>query len=359
MSSSSIKKLEKLLHEAKGSGNYNADGLLSSVKRQSMYGGNPMYFGAVDSINPHASVGLTRITTGGSFLGDAFGVVKKLIGLGYLDPGLQGSGMAGLQGGYDTAGLQGGYDMAGLQGGMVGLQGGQLMIAGGNQIIDGGSWKSIIKMIAPTIVDIASTGIKRLIGKGYKRLNKCECEKLGNGMLPLIVPLMTSLAAERKGSGIVPINKGRLLKKNVDGGLPIAALLAPLLIPAAIKGIKKIFGKGYRAPTKKEMKEMEGASMPFLGGIVDQLLPGLQGSGSGLDPGLTGGVKVSTGQEHYPGSLIKAGGRAKMDSSTKRENARGRAQKNPWLLEVAKVRSENPGVAYKEILQMAKQTYSR
>jgi len=367
MSTKSIKKLEQLLAEAKGSGSFNADGLLSSVKRQSMYGGNPMYFGPVDSINPNASVGLTKINTGGSFLGDAFGVIKSLIGLGYLDPGLQGGMDAGLQGGMD-AGLQGGMD-AGLQGGMdAGLQGGQLMIAGGSLAIDGGSWGSIIKMIAPSIIDIASKGIKKLIGKGYKRATKCECEKLGQGMLPLIMPLMTALASKRKG-GIVPVNKGRLNKKNIDGGIPFAALLAPLLIPAAVKGIKKIFGKGYKEPTKKEMKELEGAALPYIGGIVHDLLGrGPRTSGGldagltgGLDAGLTGGVEVHTGQESHPGSLVRSGGKryAKMDGGQKRENARVRAGSNPWLLHVAKVRSQNDGVPYKDILKMAKQSYSR
>ena len=79
-----------------------------------------------------------------------------------------------------------------------------------------------------------------------------------------------------------------------------------------------------------------------------------------------GGVEdFSGGVEDFSGGVLGFDGKkarkvpktSKTKSNVKISTGSGKRKTNPWLTHVQKVRKENPGVAYKDILKMAKKTY--
>jgi hypothetical protein len=184
------------------------------------------------------------------------------------------------------------------------------------------------------------------------------------------------------------------------GFLPLAGLLAsslaPIAIEGAIKGVKKLAGKGRTGGkiSKADMKQLEGGFAgilakvmlpPLISAVGSQLLgkgmADFSGAG-GIDAGLQGGMedfsgaghtrpRVSTGVpfnsqvqmgQRLPRNAGKMSGYGGVDAGlqggkSRSQAAKERAKTNPWLLHVAQVRKENPGLKYKDVLVLAKKSY--
>ena len=178
----------------------------------------------------------------------------------------------------------------------------------------------------------------------------------------------------------------------IGGFLPILAGIAASVAPALISSVAgKLLGKGSNGKlTKKEIGELHGgvahAVMPVLTSVATRLMkrgrggaltggadfqggmmrgigevvhtggPSAMGKHLGSQRGgmVTGGIQSFEGAGFDGGAYARGmGGRKKRSSSA----AKARAKTNPWLQHVAQVRKDNPGVAYKDILKMAKQSY--
>jgi len=171
----------------------------------------------------------------------------------------------------------------------------------------------------------------------------------------------------------------------IGGFLPILAGIASAVAPALISTVaSKMFGSGSNGKlTQKEVKELHGgvahAVMPVLTSVATRLAKRGRGVTGGMVTGGTmrgigevvhtggpsamgkhlgssrGGVGFEGGGfDGSGGAYAKGmGGRSRRSSS----GAKARAKTNPWLQHVAEFRKDHPGVAYKDILKMAKKTY--
>ena len=186
----------------------------------------------------------------------------------------------------------------------------------------------------------------------------------------------------------------------LSGGNPLLLALAPALagavapaIGSLAKGlVGKLFGRGKADMLNKEALTRELAGS--IGGNIHRRIkeimerslrdknaekyqimipehrwwpkPPSKGKGGRSRSGnedFSGG-RSRSGNEDFSGGRSRgdnedfSGGRKKKPKSQARSGAaKKRAATNPWLAHVKKVRAENPGVAYKDILKMAKSSY--
>jgi hypothetical protein len=106
------------------------------------------------------------------------------------------------------------------------------------------------------------------------------------------------------------------------------------------------------------MKRGKGGMMRGIGEVVHTGGPSAMGKHLGASRGgaLTGGDFQGAGFETGAGGAYAKGGK-KPKSAARSASAKARAKTNPWLQHVAEVRKDHPGVPYKKILQIAKQSY--
>jgi hypothetical protein len=204
---------------------------------------------------------------------------------------------------------------------------------------------------------------------------------MSGGFLGMLAPIAASLAPmvvgsvikAFKGSGVSGGSVGNPFDphtvKVVTGG--VAHAMVPLLGEVASRMTHR--GRGGM---------VTGGQQNFQGGYTKLLnIPDFW-KGKKKGGMLTGGM-LTGGQDNFAGAGrrkydhltadevavldkfkkgIESGrrgksGRPRMDKSVKSANARKRASTNPWLRHVAEVRAENPGMAYKDVLVLAKQSY--
>jgi hypothetical protein len=140
--------------------------------------------------------------------------------------------------------------------------------------------------------------------------------------------------------------------EDLEGGIgPLALALAPLIVGPVVAGItKKLFGSGeYEGvPISTGSGVDFSGGDDFSGGVSDHA--GLGGGGKKRK----GKYKPAVMPEEYGQMMPKVNLSLDMP-----ELGRGgkKRKTNPWLVHTAKVRKENPGVPYKEILKMAAKTY--
>lgn len=407
MSKAQLKSLVK----ASGGHNF-IDGVLESVARQSAYGGEQQWYFGIDEINKNASAGLTEIHPTGKHSGYSKmrGSGKKVTvplhtsgELNQLNPDIgnykpkyhgYGDSISSLTQGAGLApGLQGAGFSPGLQG-------------AGEHII-GGFLPALAAMLAPVAVGATVKGIKKIAGKGARNLNAKEKKELAKRVEPKVMPVINGMIAKHSLKLYPPkpgVNDYRFTladpypRESVEGGFfgSIVKSVAPAVLPLASKGVTELFkkikgkGSGHCTCSKKEINGMGKLLLPLINEVASVMIPHTHGSGIG--PGLTGGtsvgltggtsvgltggtsvgltgvtsagltgsgVRVSTGQDLYPGSSVTLGkGKyIKMDPVKKSQQARQKAKSNPWLAHVANVRAENPNLSYKEVLVKAKSSY--
>jgi hypothetical protein len=198
------------------------------------------------------------------------------------------------------------------------LYGGQDNFAGGASMKGG-----FLGMLAATLAPVVVGSLIKAIGKG----SGMSGGSVGNPFDPHMVKVVT-------------------------GG--VAHAMVPLLGEVASRMTHR--GRGGM---------VTGGQQNFQGGYTKMLhIPDFW-KGKKKGGMLTGGM-LTGGQDNFAGgSMDFAGagttggrrGRPRMDKSVKSANARKRASTNPWLKHVAEVRKENPGMAYKDVLVLAKQSY--
>lgn len=201
-------------------------------------------------------------------------------------------------------------------------KGGMLpVIDEGGRTIGGFAFAPLVAALAPIAIKGVMEGVSHLIGKG-------ECECIG-GAYDSYFDLNGNAAGLQGGyDSFFDVDSG-------DAGLQGGKI--PL-----VEALKKV---GRRAG---------GAS----GSYFD-----VDSSAAGVTGGRRGSVYVSTGVPSMPGSQVTT--RRKAGSKNVKDMGRGSAlQKraaasNPWLIEVKRVRAENPGLAYKDVLKLAKQSYRK
>lgn len=163
---------------------------------------------------------------------------------------------------------------------------------------------------------------------------------LTGGALPaLAIPLAGAVAGPIIGSIMGKIfGSGSLTGGAMSGG-DLSALkkaLAGDLAPT----IAKVIALTLRMVQKNRGR---GGMMRGIGEEVHTGGPSSMGKHLGSSRG---------GQRDFSG----VGGK-KQKSASRSASAKAKAKTNPWLQHVASVKADNPGVPYKEILQMAKKTY--
>jgi hypothetical protein len=190
------------------------------------------------------------------------------------------------------------------------------------------------------------------------------------GFAPLVASLASafapmligSVAKALRGSG----SNGTYSKQEVDETVGGAVHdLQPVLTRVAERLAKRGRGAGAGAGACKcKCKCTKGGMMRGIGEVVHTGGPSAMGKHLGASRGgtptggaLTGGDFQGSGFETGAGGYAKGKGGKKPKSASRSASAKERAKSNPWLQHVAKVRAQSPGMAYKDVLRKAKESY--
>jgi hypothetical protein len=214
-----------------------------------------------------------------------------------------------------------------IYGGQEGFQGGQSDYAGMGGAVQPGLQGGVVQMVPALAGALASA----------------------------VIPAIGSSLAKLLGSGEYDI-EGALRGGQVG---PVSALLASAAVPELVTGLVGA------------VNDLSGGGQAgFQGGygfLVPILVEALVGSGrqlGGLSPAYYGPGQVVAGKKGKgkapivsTGSGVSdfAGGKKK--SSARSAAAKKQAKSNPWMKHVAQVRKENPGMSYKDVLVLAKDSY--
>jgi hypothetical protein len=192
--------------------------------------------------------------------------------------------------------------------------------------LQGGFWP-LVGMLASAV----APSIIGAIGKAIK----------GSGMHDNMMPYAVPAVLDKVGMDYMESKKGNKKK----GGVRISTGV-PRFPGAQIQ-------MGQRL--KKNAGEMSGYGMT-MGGLESGLMGGMEDfAGAGMEDFSGSGMENFAGKGRQ--GYWKMFGKGRVKSAAKSAAAKKRAATNPWLKHVAQVRASNPGVQYKDILKLAKQSY--
>jgi hypothetical protein len=221
----------------------------------------------------------------------------------------------------------------------------------------------IAAAVAPSLIGAVAS---KLLGRGSNgkakahRIPKKVVAKIHEGVSKALIPVIGSVARELTG-GMVSgggFEGGGVLGGGFEGGME-GGMMRPMYIGWDKKHRPKAVGAGFEGGScvcpgagecgcPKGGRRMcwcspggkckcKGGMMRGIGEVVHTGGPSAMGKHLGASRG---------------GAYAKGG-----KSPARSASAKARAKTNPWLIHVASVRKDNPGVAYKDILKMAKKSY--
>jgi hypothetical protein len=211
-------------------------------------------------------------------------------------------------------------------------------------------------------------GVGKLFGKGKDNMKKAEVlsRELQGGFLPFLIPVVANAIMDNLGVG-----KGKGGMSFIHPGHP---LLRHMVGPTD-QGRRKGRGGAEILHTGVPLGEDFSGGMGWGSDMFADYKPGDITRGilgkprkdkfkpSQLKP-VKGSDRVKTAveeaQEMYDEMISGKGrhtGGKRVKSAARSAAAKARAKTNPWLAHVKAVRAENPGVAYKDVLKLAKQSY--